>query len=97
MGLSALSLDKNLTVNKGNMYKLIKISKPSWTKEFSTVEELTEEVYKNTCDLCKDSYGTDLESMLCSDCGCEYEVEGIALDGSPTEHEAIQDLFWSTL
>lgn len=73
------------------MYTLHKRSAPGWTKKFDTTQELTEEVFKHTCSLCKDSYGTDLLSMLASDCGCEYEVDGISLDEPMTLVEQWQD------
>ena len=66
------------------MYTLHMHSEPGWSKKFDSLEALTEEVSERTCQLCKDSYGRDLEGMRCSDCGCEYSIEGIDLDGPET-------------
>jgi len=62
------------------MYTLRKLSAPGWLKKFTTIEALTEAFSQCTCNLCKGTYGSDLEGMRCSDCGCEYEVGGLALD-----------------
>lgn len=75
------------------IYKLVKCSHPGWTKSFDTLKELTDEVYENTCSLCKDSYGTDLLSMLASDCGCEFEAEGIMLDHPLSSYEDLQNQY----
>lgn len=63
------------------MYALHKYSSPGWTKKFDTLEELTAAVRLETCMLCAASYGTDLDSMLASDCGCEYGADGLTSDG----------------
>jgi hypothetical protein len=72
------------------MYTLTKLSRPGWTKKYSTIEQLTQAVRDGTCKLCVASYGADLQSMLASDCGCEYEVEGLALDEPETDFEALE-------
>lgn len=73
------------------MYTLHKHSAPGWSKKFDTLEALTTAVYEETCGGCIDSFGTDLSSMLASDCGCEYSVEGLKLDGPMTLAEQWQD------
>lgn len=73
------------------MYTLNKYSSPSWSKKFDTLEALTTAVHEGTCGLCLDSYGTDIDSMLASDCGCEYGVDGLKLDEPMTLAEQWQD------
>ena len=73
------------------MYTLHKHSRPSWVKKFDTIEELTEEVTEQTCGPCLDSYGSNLESMLVSECGCEYSVDGLSLDAPMSLAEQWQD------
>lgn len=72
------------------MYTLRKLSAPGWLKQFTTIEALTEAFSKWTCQLCKDIYGSDLEGMRCSDCGCEYEVGGVTLDEPETDLEWLE-------
>lgn len=72
------------------MYKLYKHSKPTWVKSFDSVDGLTEVFRKNVCGLCLREYGTDLDALQSSDCGCEYEVEGLTLDYPVTDPEHIQ-------
>lgn len=74
------------------MYTLHKYSRPGFTKKFDTLQALTAEVKTHTCELCLDSYGTDLESMLASDCGCEYGVDGLTLDEPETMLEWLERL-----
>lgn len=72
------------------MYKLYKHSKPTWVKSFDNVDDLTEELWQHMCGLCAKLYGNDVSSMLSSDCGCEYEIEGLTPDYPVTDSEHIQ-------
>lgn len=72
------------------MYKLYKCSSPGWVKSFDNVDDLEVEVSHHTCTKCKEHYGSRLLEMLSSDCGCEYEVEGLTLDYPVTDQEHIQ-------
>lgn len=73
------------------MYTLHKYSRPAWSKKYETIQALTSALLDETCRLCTDSYGTDIQSLLASDCGCEYGVDGLVLDGPLTEAETWQD------
>jgi len=71
-------------------YNLIKLSRPSWSKSISSSAELKEELFQHICNICRLSHNVSVNSqvqkMLGTDCGCEYEVEyGVesnGLDGS---------------
>lgn len=79
------------------MLKLIKHSRPGWTREYGSIDELTKAVYNHTCSLCKASYGIDLEGMLMSECGNEYSAVGHTLDEPLTTYEQIDHDYWASL
>ena len=64
---------------------LHKLSKPGWTKECNTDEELRQELYTNICYSCRlgSTYGetviwkpvnenSSIPDLLLTACGCEY-------------------------
>ena len=73
------------------MYKLHKLSSPGFTKSFATVEELRLELKEETCGMCLREYGTSLEGMLGSDCGCEYGVSGVELEPGMNGLEELEE------
>ena len=79
------------------MYQLVKYSAPGWVKGFDSPEALTQELYKHTCIHCQDVHGTDLDGMLASDCGAEYGVRCLNLDGPPTTYGGLQEDFKANL
>jgi hypothetical protein len=66
------------------MYELIKLSTPGWSKKFDTERELAEELSRNVCQMCRRTWGSDLQSMWASDCGGEFHIEGLTLDYDKT-------------
>jgi hypothetical protein len=71
-------------------YTLIKISAPGWEKTFSTLQEVEKELSKYVCNMCEIEYGTSLNYMLSSACGCEFILEDDILDPPTTVEEVIQ-------
>jgi len=71
-------------------YNLVKLSRPSWSKSIESSTELKKDLFKHICSECTHHYNISVNSqvqkMLGTDCGCEYEVEyGVesnGLDGS---------------
>lgn len=61
------------------MYKLFKLSAPGWTQTFLFKEQVQQELYKHMCGQCRAEEGlteiSDIDQMLASACGCEYDVE----------------------
>lgn len=61
------------------MYKLYKMSSPGWIKQFADKFEAQSELYQWICGQCRAEEGiteiSDIQHMLSTACGCEFEVE----------------------
>ena len=79
------------------MYQLVKYSAPGWVKGFESLQAIAQELHRHTCTLCQDSYGTDLDGMLASECGAEYGVRCLDLDGPATAYNGLQEDFKANL
>ena len=60
-------------------FTLIKMSAPGWERDFSDKFELQARLYSHICEQCRGEEGlteiSDVEHMLASACGCEFDVE----------------------
>lgn len=72
---------------------LIKISDPGWEKQFPNEIELLAELKKHICGRCYagENYDDDnspkidpdnctIEELLCTPCGCEFDVQDVLLN-----------------
>lgn len=60
-------------------YVLYKCSAPGWTKEYDNKLDLQRELNTRICEQCCAEEGiteiSDIQHMLSTACGCEYEYE----------------------
>lgn len=77
-------------------FTLIKCSHPGWEKPFDTLDEAITELRARICRLCWQGEAGDPEGppdadcrdpyvLLSTPCGCEYEIEGLALPDTLTK------------
>jgi hypothetical protein len=69
------------------MYKLIKMSFPGWTRTYEDRGKLASALYPHICEKCIEMYGKELDQMLNSICGLDFEMVGPADDEALTEAE----------
>jgi DNA-directed RNA polymerase subunit RPC12/RpoP len=67
------------------IYKLTKISSPSWEKDYKSKEDALNKIRQYICNDCRteiyfDNANPIMEDYLCSPCGCEFFLEEIEDD-----------------